>query len=88
MLALKLDVPVYLAGGSVLDVVVGFPLHRGILAGRRAAAGARRQRQPRTMGGILLRNAAALGVLNCIDHKAACGGGEIGLLERPCSVLP
>ena len=40
-----------------------------------------------TMGGIP-RNAAAFGVLNCIDHKAACAVGGIGLLEGPCSALP
>ena len=32
------DVPVYTAGQAVMDAVVGFPIHRGILAlGRRAA---------------------------------------------------
>jgi tRNA G18 (ribose-2'-O)-methylase SpoU len=30
--ALKPEVPVYLAGRAVLDAVVGFPIHRGILA--------------------------------------------------------
>ena len=33
------DVPVYTAGQAVMDAVVGFPIHRGVLAlGRRAAA--------------------------------------------------
>ena len=33
------DVPVYAAGQAVLDAIVGFPIHRGILAlGRRTAA--------------------------------------------------
>lgn len=35
--ALSPDVPVYAAGQAVMDAVVGFPIHRGILAlGRRA----------------------------------------------------
>ena len=38
MAALPDDVPVYAAGQAVMDAVVGFPIHRGILAlGRRAA---------------------------------------------------
>jgi len=36
---LPADVPVYAAGQAVLDAIVGFPIHRGILAlGRRTAA--------------------------------------------------
>ncbi|MGH6999631.1 MAG: TrmH family RNA methyltransferase, partial [Phenylobacterium sp.] len=36
--ALPSDVPVYTAGQAVMDAVVGFPIHRGVLAlGRRAA---------------------------------------------------
>lgn len=37
--ALPADVPVYAAGQAVMDAVVGFPIHRGILGlGRRRAA--------------------------------------------------
>jgi tRNA G18 (ribose-2'-O)-methylase SpoU len=39
--ALAPSLPVYVAGQAVMDAIVGFPIHRGILAlGRRAEAGA------------------------------------------------
>jgi hypothetical protein len=33
---LPADVPVYAAGQAVMDAIVGFPIHRGILAVGRA----------------------------------------------------
>ncbi len=82
------DVPVYVAGRAVMDRIVGFPLHRGILAiGRRRA--------PVTSAGLIaaLPARALLVVLagignhdnvGSIFRNAAAFGADAVLLDDEC----
>ena len=80
-----LDVPVYAAGPAVIDTVVGFPLHRGILAvGMRA---------PEPEPAALLAGAklvvALFGIANHdnmggIFRNAAAFGADAVLLDATC----
>lgn len=86
--ALPEDLPVYVAGQPVLDEVVGFHIHRGILALGEAA--------PRPQAGDLLAAlgpralvAAALGITNHdnmggIFRNAAAFGADAVLLDAAC----
>lgn len=86
--ALPADVPVYAAGRAVLDAIVGFPLHRGILAlGRRAA-------EPGADGLLAALPPRALVValfgignhdnVGGIFRNAAAFGADAVLLDRGC----
>lgn len=82
------DVPVYAAGQAVMDAIVGFPIHRGILAlGRRTERSARellaslpeRAIVPVLVGianhdnmGGLFRNAAAFGASAVLLDATSC----------------
>ncbi|MFD1330967.1 TrmH family RNA methyltransferase [Methylopila musalis] len=86
--ALPGHVPVYVAGREVMDAVVGFPIHRGVLAiGRRPA--------PETAAGLLARLperalvVALSGVSNHdnvggIFRNAAAFGADAVLLDGAC----
>lgn len=82
------DVPVYAAGQAAMDAIVGFPIHRGILAlGRRVERSARdllaglpeRAMVPVLVGianhdnmGGLFRNAAAFGASAVLIDATSC----------------
>jgi tRNA G18 (ribose-2'-O)-methylase SpoU len=81
------DLPVYVAGQTVMDAIVGFPIHRGLLGvgrrGRFPTAGALLAAAPRlvvalvgianhdNMGGIF-RNAAAFGAGAVLLDDTCC----------------
>lgn len=81
-------VPVYVAGRAIVDAVVGFPVHRGVLAiGRRP--------QPRTADALLAglpRRALVLTLVGIANHdnvgglfrNAAAFGADAVLLDETC----
>ena len=82
------NVPIYTASQAIMDKIVGFPIHRGILACARKGA-------PRALGEIA--NSQTLLVLNETSHHdnvgaafrnaAAFGAGGVILDERSCDPL-
>lgn len=79
--------PVYAAGQAAMDEVVGFPIHRGILAvGRRPA------RDPRALIAELPVDALVVGLVGISNHdnmggifrNAAAFGADAVLLDETC----
>jgi tRNA G18 (ribose-2'-O)-methylase SpoU len=85
--ALPQDVPVYAASQAVMDTVVGFHIHRGILA-----VGERRPVDVADLLGGLPRRALVLGLVGIANHdnmgglfrNAAAFGADAVLLEETC----
>ncbi|WP_235536733.1 RNA methyltransferase [Phenylobacterium sp. Root700] len=82
------DVPVYAAGQAVLDAVVGFPIHRGILAvGRRVA-----EPDPADLLASLPDDALVLVLSGIANHdnmgglfrNAAAFGADAVILDSDC----
>jgi tRNA G18 (ribose-2'-O)-methylase SpoU len=81
------DVPVYAAGQAVMDAVVGFPIHRGILA-----AGSRRTLDAETLLAGLPKRALVVGLVGIANHdnmgglfrNAAAFGADAVLLDDSC----
>jgi tRNA G18 (ribose-2'-O)-methylase SpoU len=81
------DVPVYAAGQAVMDAVVGFPIHRGILA-----VGERRPLEVRAMMAALPEQALVVGLIGIANHdnmgglfrNAAAFGADAVLLDDSC----
>lgn len=82
------ELPVYVAGQGVMDAVVGFHIHRGILGVGIAA-------QPRSAGQMLERlgpQALVVGVVGLANHdnmggifrNAAAFGADLVLLDASC----
>lgn len=84
---LKDDVAVYAASQAVMDAVVGFPIHRGILA-----AGTRREPDLGALLAALPRNALVMGLVGIANHdnlgglfrNAAAFGVDAILLDDGC----
>ena len=82
------DVPVHVAGRTVIDAVAGFPLHRGILAiGRRAEPIAAAALLDRLAGPAVV--VVALGIANHdnvggLFRNAAAFGADAVLLDAEC----
>jgi tRNA G18 (ribose-2'-O)-methylase SpoU len=86
------DLPVYHAGQAVMDAVVGFPIHRGILAlGRRAPAPAARDLLAGLGDGAMI--VALFGIGNhdnmggVLRNAAAFGADAVILDSRCCDPL-
>jgi tRNA G18 (ribose-2'-O)-methylase SpoU len=86
--ALPGDVPVYAAGQAVMDAVVGFPIHRGILAiGRRVA-----EPSPQDLLASLPQDALVLVLSGIANHdnmgglfrNAAAFGADAVILDSDC----
>jgi len=86
--ALPDDVPVYAAGQAVMDSVVGFPIHRGLLAlGRRVA-----EPQPDDLLARLPERALILALCGISNHdnmgglfrNAAAFGADAVILDADC----
>jgi len=81
------DVPVYTAGQEVMDTVVGFPIHRGILA-----IGERRPLDAETLLSGLPDRALVVGLAGIANHdnmgglfrNAAAFGADAVLLDETC----
>jgi tRNA G18 (ribose-2'-O)-methylase SpoU len=81
------DVPVYAASQTVMDAVVGFSIHRGILA-----AGTRREEDPDALLRGLPREALVMGLVGIANHdnmgglfrNAAAFGVDAVLLDDGC----
>jgi tRNA G18 (ribose-2'-O)-methylase SpoU len=81
------DVPVYAAGQAVMDAVVGFPIHRGILA-----VGERRPVEAESLLASLPERALVLGLAGIANHdnmgglfrNAAAFGADAVLLDDTC----
>jgi tRNA G18 (ribose-2'-O)-methylase SpoU len=81
------DVPVFAAGQSVMDTVVGFPIHRGILA-----VGERRPLDAKALLSGLPERALVVGLVGIANHdnmgglfrNAAAFGAEAVLLDETC----
>jgi tRNA G18 (ribose-2'-O)-methylase SpoU len=81
------DVPVYAAGQEVMDTVVGFPIHRGILA-----VGERRSLDAGAVLGGLPERALVVGLVGIANHdnmgglfrNAAAFGADAVLLDETC----
>ena len=82
------DVPVYAAGQDVMDAVVGFPIHRGILAvGRRVA-----EPEPAELLASLPEDALVLVLSGIANHdnmgglfrNAAAFGADAVILDSDC----
>ena len=81
------DVPVYAAGQEVMDTVVGFPIHRGILA-----VGERRPLEAEVLLGGLPKRALVVGLAGIANHdnmgglfrNAAAFGADAVLLDETC----
>jgi tRNA G18 (ribose-2'-O)-methylase SpoU len=85
---LPADMPVYSAGQAVMDEIVGFPMHRGILAlGRRApptpAAGLLADAAPRAMV-VILYGIANHDNMGGIFRNAAAFGADAVILDSDC----
>jgi tRNA G18 (ribose-2'-O)-methylase SpoU len=84
---LPADLPVYAAGQAVMDAVVGFPIHRGILA-----AGERFEPAPEDLLAGLPPAALAVGLVGVANHdnmgglfrNAAAFGADAVLLDEAC----
>jgi tRNA G18 (ribose-2'-O)-methylase SpoU len=82
------ETPVYLAGQAVMDAVVGFPIHRGVLAlGRRGE-----EADPATLLAGLPERALVVGLVGLSNHdnvggvfrNAAAFGADAVLLDAGC----
>lgn len=81
------DVPVYAAGQAVMDAVVGFPIHRGILA-----VGERRPLDAQALLAGLPDRALVMGLVGIANHdnmgglfrNAAAFGADAVLLDESC----
>ena len=81
------DVPVYAAGQAAMDAVVGFPIHRGILA-----SGERRSLDAETLLANLPGRALVVGLVGIANHdnmgglfrNAAAFGADAVLLDDTC----
>lgn len=79
--------PVYAAGQAAMDEVVGFPIHRGILA-----VGRRPQRDPKDLIAVLPPAALVVGLVGIANHdnlggifrNAAAFGADAVLLDETC----
>lgn len=86
--ALRDDVPIYVADKTVMNAIVGFDIHRGVLA----SAIRREQRTPADLLASLPQNAlvvAAAGIANhdnigSIFRNAAAFGADAVLLDEEC----
>ena len=81
------DIPVYAAGQAVMDAVVGFPIHRGLLA-----AGARAEPPADALLADLAARALVVGLVGIANHdnigglfrNAAAFGADAVLLDDAC----
>jgi tRNA G18 (ribose-2'-O)-methylase SpoU len=81
------EVPVYAAGQAVMDAIVGFPIHRGILA-----LGQRPHRDPAALVAALPADALVVGLVGIANHdnmggvfrNAAAFGADAVLLDATC----
>jgi tRNA G18 (ribose-2'-O)-methylase SpoU len=81
------ETPVYAAGQAVMDAVVGFPIHRGVLA-----IGRRRTRDPGALLAALPERALVVGLVGLANHdnmggvfrNAAAFGADAVLLDETC----
>ncbi|MBI1196333.1 MAG: RNA methyltransferase [Phenylobacterium sp.] len=81
------DTPVFAAGQAVMDKVVGFPIHRGVLA-----VGRRRLRDPADLLAGLPARALVVGLVGIANHdnmggvfrNAAAFGADAVLLDDTC----
>ena len=82
------DVPVYVAGQAALDAIVGFPIHRGILAlGRRTAtpaAGELLANLPRRALVVALFGIANHDNVGGVFRNAAAFGADAVILDATC----
>jgi tRNA G18 (ribose-2'-O)-methylase SpoU len=84
---LDLAVPVYAAGQAVMDAIVGFPIHRGVLA-----VGERASPAPEALLARLPAEALVVGLSGIANHdnmgglfrNAAAFGAEAVLLDADC----
>jgi tRNA G18 (ribose-2'-O)-methylase SpoU len=84
---LPADVPVYAAPQAVMDRVVGFPIHRGVLA-----VGERAEPAPEALLDTLPANALVVGLVGIANHdnmgglfrNAAAFGAEAVLIDETC----
>lgn len=84
---LTADTPVYAAGQAAMDAVVGFPIHRGILA-----VGRRPVREPAALVAALPPDALVVGLVGIANHdnmggifrNAAAFGVDAVLLDDTC----
>lgn len=82
------DIPVYVASEAVMSRVVGFPIHRGVLAVGRRGPG----RSTRELLAGCSANALVVGLIGIANHdnvggvfrNAAAFGAEAVLLDRTC----
>jgi tRNA G18 (ribose-2'-O)-methylase SpoU len=85
--ALPSSVAVFIAGQAVMDSVVGFAIHRGVLA-----VGERRERDPATLLGGLPEQALVVGLSAIANHdnmgglfrNAAAFGADAVVLDAAC----
>lgn len=81
------ETPVYVAGQAVMDAIVGFPIHRGILA-----VGRRTDVSPEALLGGLPREALVVALVGIANHdnmggifrNAAAFGADAVLLDATC----
>lgn len=81
------EVPVYVAGQAVMDQIVGFPIHRGVLA-----VGERTEAAPAALLGALPEAALVVGLAGIANHdnmgglfrNAAAFGADAVLLDADC----
>ena len=81
------DVPVYVAGQAVMDAIVGFPIHRGVLA-----IGERRALAARDLLAGLPAQALVIGLSGIANHdnvggvfrNAAAFGADAVVLDAAC----
>ena len=81
------EVPVYAAGQAVMDAVVGFPIHRGILA-----VGERRPLDAHALLACMPKRALVVGLVGIANHdnmgglfrNAAAFGADALLLDDSC----
>ncbi|WP_163268842.1 TrmH family RNA methyltransferase [Chelativorans alearense] len=82
------DVPVYVAGGAVMDAIAGFPMHRGVLAigkrGEEASAEALIARLPERALVVALSGIANHDNMGAILRNAAAFGADAVLMDADC----
>lgn len=84
---LAAGVPVYAASQAVMDAIVGFPIHRGVLA-----VGTRREPGVQALLGALPERALVVGLVGIANHdnmgglfrNAAAFGADAVLLDAGC----
>ncbi|WP_309083299.1 RNA methyltransferase [Chelativorans sp.] len=82
------DVPVYVAGGAVMDAIAGFHMHRGVLAiglrGNEEAPEALLAQLPETAVVVALSGIANHDNMGAIFRNAAAFGADAVILDSDC----